>query len=138
MSLDEVRSRAEKFLEEVSREYHAAHAGLKQGANLQPIYARHADTYGDEVLSAVRSEYDTAKTGSDAHRSARLLLDWLIGSRIGRYPISKGMVPVSCHVHCRRLEAVSIAPDQSRFNPTRRPRFRRPAGRLRIAPAWPA
>ncbi len=84
MPLDFIRTRAEAFLEDVSREYHAAHAGLKQGADLQPIYARHAAAYGDEVMADIRSMYDRAKVGSDEHRSARLLLDWLIGSQIGR------------------------------------------------------
>lgn len=84
MSLDGIRQKGEKFLEDVSREYHAAHAGLKQGADLQPIYARHASAYGDEAMADVRAAYDEAKVGSADHRSARLLLDWLIGSRIGR------------------------------------------------------
>ena len=84
MDLDSIRRRGEAFLEEVSREYHAAHAGLKQGAELQPIFARHADAYGPEAMADVRSLYDTAKPGTDEHRSARLLLDWLIGSHVGR------------------------------------------------------
>lgn len=84
MSLDEIRIRGEAFLEEISGEYHAAHAGLKKGAVLQPIFARHADAYGPEVMAEVRSLYDEAAPGSDEHRSARLLLDWLIGSQVGR------------------------------------------------------
>lgn len=84
MDLDRIRHRGEAFLEEVSREYHAAHAGLKKGAELQPIFARHADAYGPEAMSDVRSLYDNAKPGTDEHRSARLLLDWLIGSQVGR------------------------------------------------------
>jgi hypothetical protein len=84
MPLDDIRARAETFLEDVSREYHAAHAGLKAGADLQPIYTRHAAAYGDAVMADVRTAYDRARPGTDAHRSARLLLDWLIGSRVGR------------------------------------------------------
>ena len=83
-SLDNIRARGETFLEEVSREYHAAHAGLKAGADLQPIYARHAGAYGPEAMEAVRSLYGAARPGTDDHRSARLLLDWLIGSQVGR------------------------------------------------------
>jgi len=84
MPLDTIRASGELFLEDVSREYHAAHAGLKTGADLQPIYARHAAAYGDAVMTEVRALYDGARRGTDEHRSARLLLDWLIGSRIGR------------------------------------------------------
>ncbi|MCX5756682.1 MAG: hypothetical protein NTX19_11320 [Gemmatimonadetes bacterium] len=84
MSLDQIRTRGEAFLEDVSREYHAAHAGLKKGADLQPIYARHAGAYGPEAMEEVRSAYDSATPGSEDHRSARLLLDWLVGSQVGR------------------------------------------------------
>ena len=84
MALDEIRIRGEAFLEEVSSEYHAAHAGLKKGAVLQPIFARHADAYGPAAMDEVRAAYDAATPGSDDHRSARLLLDWLIGSQVGR------------------------------------------------------
>lgn len=84
MSIEEIRLRGEAFLEEVSTEYHAAHAGLKKGAVLQPIFERHADAYGPAVMAEVRSLYDGATAGSDEHRSARLLLDWLIGSQVGR------------------------------------------------------
>ena len=83
-ALQPVRARAEAFLEEISREVHGALAGFKPGADLQPIYARHADAYGDEVLRDVRGAYAAATPGTDGHRSARLLLDWLIDSRIGR------------------------------------------------------
>ena len=87
--LDALRARGEPFLEEVSAEYHAAHAGLKEGAALQPIYARHAAAFGDEAFAAALELFranapvaDAAVT--DEHRSARLLLDWLLESRVGR------------------------------------------------------
>ena len=83
-SLDEIRRRGEAFLEDVSREYHAAHAGLKAGAELQPIYNRHAAAYGAEAMAAVRAAFTAAAPGSDEHRSARMLLDWLVGSEVGR------------------------------------------------------
>ncbi|MBM4194359.1 MAG: hypothetical protein FJ202_08285 [Gemmatimonadetes bacterium] len=83
-SLDELRQRGEAFLEDVSGEYHAAYAGLKPGAELQPIYHRHASTYGDGALATVRQAFASAKPGTDDDRSARLLLDWVIGSQIGR------------------------------------------------------
>lgn len=83
-SLDAVRSRAEPFLEDIAREVHAALAGLKPGADLQPIYARHAAAYGDEAMAAVRGAHEAAAPGTDEARSARVLLEWVVDSRIGR------------------------------------------------------
>lgn len=100
--LGALRARGERFLEEVSAEYHAAHAGLKKGAALQPIYEKHKDAYGDEafgqaleLFTANRPDGDgtkpAAKDGATAplavnetFRSSRLLVDWLIESRVGR------------------------------------------------------
>ena len=82
--LEALRRRGEAFLEDVSREYHAAHAGLKATAELQPIYEKHRDAYGDEAYAFARDLYAGATVGSDAHRSARLLLEWLAESRVGR------------------------------------------------------
>jgi len=101
-----LRARGEAFLEEVSAEYHAAHAGHKQGAELQPIYERHRAAYDDAAfataLEAFRAHRPSASAGAGAgadggagsamaesadarrHRSARLLLDWLGESRVGR------------------------------------------------------
>jgi hypothetical protein len=84
LDLEPIRTNAEAFLEEVSTEVHAALAGFKSEAVLQPIYAKHADAYGPAVMEFVRTLYDRAKPGSDEHRSARVLLDWLIDSGIGR------------------------------------------------------
>lgn len=84
MDLDQIRSGAEAFLEEISAEVHGALAGFKSEANLQPLYAKHAAAYGPEVMEAVRDLYAKATPGTDAHRSARVLLEWLIDSGIGR------------------------------------------------------
>lgn len=83
-SLDTVRAGAEAFVEEISREVLGALTGMKQGADLQPIYARHAAAFGDEAMEAVRDAYGSAAKGSADARSARVLLEWLIDSRIGR------------------------------------------------------
>lgn len=83
-SLDGVRSRAEAFVEEISHEVLGALTGMKTGADLQPIYGKHAAAFGDAAMDAVRSARTTAAPGSDAARSARVLLEWLIDSRIGR------------------------------------------------------
>lgn len=83
-ALDALRARGEAFLEEVSVEYHAAHAGLKSGAELQPIYERHRDAYGDQAFAMVRELFAAEPEGTETHRSARSLLDWLVESRAGR------------------------------------------------------
>lgn len=95
--LDALRARGERFLEEISTEYHAAHAGLKAQPDLQAIYKRHEAAYGDEAFARALELFKAtapngqsavgalAETGAAAeHRSARLLLDWLLESRVGR------------------------------------------------------
>lgn len=82
--LDALRERGEAFLVELSREHYEAHSGLKEGAALQPIFARHAAAFDDEALAMVRERFRDAPGGSPAQRSARLLLDWLVESRCGR------------------------------------------------------
>ncbi len=82
--LDALRQRGEAFLVELSREHYQAHAGLKPGAALQPIFARHAGAYGDEALDEVRGRFSSAAPGSAAHRSARMLLDWVVESQCGQ------------------------------------------------------
>jgi len=82
--LDALRERGEAFLVELSREYYEAHSGRKEGAQLQPIYARHEAAYGDDAMYEVLERFKSAPVGGDAHRSARLLLDWLVESRCGR------------------------------------------------------
>lgn len=85
--LDTLRARGESFLEEVSTEYHAAHAGWKDTAALQPIYEKHRAAYDDEAfglaLELLRVSAPNGSASSD-HRSAQLLLDWLLDSRVGR------------------------------------------------------
>ncbi len=80
LSLDRLRLEGQRFMEEVSREYYLAHAGLKPTADLQGIYERHAAILGEEALGLVREEFRSAAPGSDEHRSARLMLEWLTDS----------------------------------------------------------
>ncbi len=82
--LDTLRARGEPFLEALAREGYEAHAGLKGEADFQSIYARHAAAYGDEALATALELLRGAVAGSEAHRAARLLTDWLVESRVGR------------------------------------------------------
>lgn len=77
LTLDRLRIEGERFLEEISREYYEALAGLKSDAVLQPIYARHAGILGSEVLALVLEALRTAVPDGEELRSARLLAEWL-------------------------------------------------------------
>ncbi len=82
--LDALRARGERFLEAISAEYHAAYAGLKAAPQIQPIYSAHAAAYGDEASAQAVELLRGSADGSEDRRSARLLVDWLLESRVGR------------------------------------------------------
>jgi hypothetical protein len=82
--LEALREGGEAFLEEVSAEYHAAHSGLKDGAELQPIYDRHHAAFDDEAFAMALGLFQSSAPDSETFRSVRLLLDWLVESRVGR------------------------------------------------------
>ena len=84
LTLDRLRQDGQRFMEEVSREYYLAHAGLKPTADLQAIYARHAAILGEDALALVREEFRASPEGSDQRRSTRLMLEWLTDSVAGR------------------------------------------------------
>ena len=84
LDLPALRDNGEAFLEEISREYHSAHAGLKAEAQLQPIYERHRKAYGDEAYDVAQNLFHGTAPATEEHRSGRLLLEWLIESRVGR------------------------------------------------------
>ena len=64
-------------MEEISREYYLAGAGLKPTAELQPIYQRHKSVASAETLGLVRDRLRQAKPGTEEHRQSRMLLEWL-------------------------------------------------------------
>jgi hypothetical protein len=84
LSLDRLRREGERFMQEISREYYEAHAGLKPTAQLQQVYERHAAILGREALDLVVEEFRGARPGTEARRSARLLVDWLAESQSAR------------------------------------------------------
>lgn len=84
LSLDRLRRGGQALMEELSREYYEAQAGLKSTADLQPIYARHADVVNDDALALLRTLFRDSAPGSDVRRSARLLLDWEVDTLVGR------------------------------------------------------
>jgi len=76
LSIDTLRADGARFMEEISREYYLASAGLKEQVELQPIYARHRDIMSAESLAMVLERFKGAAAGSEDHRSARILLEW--------------------------------------------------------------
>jgi len=84
LSRERLRADGDAFMEEVSREFYLVHSGLKATAELQPIYARYARVLGPAALDLVRGEFHDAAPGSEAHRAARLMLEWEVESQTGR------------------------------------------------------
>jgi hypothetical protein len=84
LSADRLRREGETFMQEISREYYEAHAGLKPTAELQQIYERHAEILGRDALELAMDEFRGTEAGTEAHRAARLLVDWLAESQSAR------------------------------------------------------
>jgi len=84
LTLDRLRRDGEAFSIEISREYYLAHSGQKASADLQPIYARHADVTSAEALGVALDAFKASADGSEERRGARLLLDWQVDAQSGR------------------------------------------------------
>ena len=84
LSIERLRRDGEAFMEELSREYFLAHAGLKASAELQPIYQKYGSVLGPDALELARETFLATADGSDERRSARLLLDWQAESQSAR------------------------------------------------------
>jgi Peptidase family M3 len=84
LTRERLSAEGDAFMEEVSREFYLVHSGLKATAELQPIYARYARVLGPAALDLVLAEFHGAAPGSEAHRAARLMLEWQVESQTGR------------------------------------------------------
>ena len=84
LSLERLRREGEAFMEELSREYYDAHAGLKPSAELQPIYEKYAAILGRDAFELTREAFFGSAEGSEERRSTRLLLDWQAESQSSR------------------------------------------------------
>ena len=76
LSLEQLRERGDAFNTEISREYYLALSGQKPSAELQPIYAKHADVMSRDALELTIDAFRGASEGSEEQRAARLLVDW--------------------------------------------------------------
>jgi hypothetical protein len=68
--------RGRRINTEISREYYLALSGQKPSAELQPIYAKHADVMSRDALELTIDAFRGASEGSEEQRAARLLVDW--------------------------------------------------------------
>src|ERR1044072_4592994 len=84
MDLDAYRSEAEDFVAELGAEYHEHFAGLKEGFEVEAIYARHEALFTADAVARLREQADAAASrGEDAARRARMLLDFAVEGHIG-------------------------------------------------------
>ena len=84
LSIERLRREGEAFVEQLSREYFLAHAGLKESAELQQIYEKHHGILSRDALDLTRETFEGSPEGSEEWRSARLLLDWQVVSQSDR------------------------------------------------------
>jgi hypothetical protein len=84
LSLGRVRRGGEQLMEELSREYYRAQAGLQSSAELAPIYARYSEVLSDDSLQMMRELFRGASPGTEELRSARILLDWQAEGLVSR------------------------------------------------------
>ena len=82
LDLSSYRAEAERFLEQIDREYYLHLSGQKPELELEPIYAQHRDLFGRETVEALRELVSAASDGEEGRRRAYLLhfaLDGLLG-----------------------------------------------------------
>jgi hypothetical protein len=79
--LDRYRSDAERFLEEIDREYYLHLAGHKPDLSIEPIYERHEDLFGRDAVERV-GEARNAASGEDEMR-LRYLHQFALDGHLG-------------------------------------------------------
>lgn len=84
MQLEQLRARAQAFTEAVAREGYLAYAGHQEEARLQAIYDAYAELTSADALALCREHFRATVPGSEAHRAARMLLDWAVDAQTGR------------------------------------------------------
>ncbi len=84
LSLDRLRTEGETFNTEISREYYLALSGNKPSAELQPIYAKHAEIMSSDALQLTIEAFKAAPEGSEERRAARNLVDWEVDAQASR------------------------------------------------------
>ena len=80
--LDEYRRRAERFSEELSREYYLHLAGHKRELEIEPIYRDYADLFAIREVERLRELWGAA-TGDEERRRLRYLLQFAFDGLVG-------------------------------------------------------
>ena len=81
LELDRYRERAERFVEEIDREYYLHLAGHKPELEIEPIYSRHSALFERDAVLELREQADV---DGDVGRRRRYLLDLAFGGLLGR------------------------------------------------------
>ncbi len=84
LNLDRLRRDGQAFSEEMSRESYLTHSGHKLVAELTPIYERYSAILGRDALDFALDLFRESEKGTEAHRSARYLLEWQLESQASR------------------------------------------------------
>jgi hypothetical protein len=82
LDLDAYREEAERFMEELSREYYLHLAGHKPELAIEPIYERHADLFVRRAVEGLR-ELEGAAVEGDERRRLRYLLHFAFDGLLG-------------------------------------------------------
>jgi hypothetical protein len=83
VDLEAYRRSAEEFVSELTGEFYRHYAGLKEGYEIEPIYARHAELFETGAVVELRDLLTAAPPGSDERRRLTLLLDFALEGRLG-------------------------------------------------------
>jgi hypothetical protein len=81
--LEEYRRRAERFSEDLAREYYLHLAGHKPELEIEPVYERHASLFARDAVASLRELSDRTPEGDERRRVRYLLqfgFDGLLGS----------------------------------------------------------
>jgi hypothetical protein len=84
LSIERLRTEGEEVNTEISREYYLSLSGNKPSAELQPIYAKHAEIMSRDALELTIEAFKGAPEGSEERRAARLLVDWEVDAQASR------------------------------------------------------
>jgi hypothetical protein len=83
VDLKAYRRSAEEFVSELTGEFYRHYAGLKEGYEIEPIYARHGELFEARAVVELRELQAAAAPGSDERRRLTLLLDFALEGHLG-------------------------------------------------------
>jgi hypothetical protein len=84
LNLALLREDGQAFTEEISRESYLAHSGHKAVPDFRSIYEKYSDVLGNDAFAFTLELFQSARKGTEEHRSARYLLEWQLESQASR------------------------------------------------------